>query len=246
LAFTYDNAGRVKTVDNANTPTVPNVVLTSSYDFAGRRTRLANTMPGAPASTPAAASAGFVSYAYDAAGRMTRIQDGTFVGGGDVLKKRVDFSYNKRDQFATIKRFTNTGAPTNPTWSLVTQASFTYTADTGFLWGLAHTGPTGAMQENFDNISHDKGGRITRVTTAPTGAGLASFVTTFDSTRPISSRRRAGWRASRTATTRPAIARRARAACKTARTAAATRPARRRTRTASPEDGKYARGRGKG
>jgi YD repeat-containing protein len=101
LAFTYDNAGRVKTVDNAGTPLVPNVVLTSSYDVAGRRTRLENRMPGAPASTPAAATAGFVSYAYDAAGRMTRIQDGTFVGGDDVLKKRVHFSYNKRDQFAT-------------------------------------------------------------------------------------------------------------------------------------------------
>jgi RHS repeat-associated protein len=177
LALAYDNAGRTTTVDNASTPNVPNVVLTSSYDVAGRRTRLANTMPGAPAGTPVAATAGFLSYAYDAAGRMTRIQDGTFSGGVDLFKKRVDFTYNQRDQYATIKRYQNTATGTNQVWSLVTQASMTYD-DLGRLRDLHHKGPTGATQDRFQ-ISYDPGDRITQVTTTPTGASLSPFTTTF-------------------------------------------------------------------
>jgi RHS repeat-associated protein len=39
-AFTYDEAGNVLTVDNDDTPGVPQVVLTSGYDGANRRTSL--------------------------------------------------------------------------------------------------------------------------------------------------------------------------------------------------------------
>jgi YD repeat-containing protein len=57
LAFSYDAAGRLATVNNAGTPQVPNVLLNYSHDAAGRLTRMTNTMPGAPGAPglPAAA-----------------------------------------------------------------------------------------------------------------------------------------------------------------------------------------------
>ncbi len=148
LAFSYDAAGRPASVDNAGTPQVPNVLLNYSHDAAGRRTRLTNTMPGAPAGLPAAATAGFVTYAHDNANRPTRIQDGTIsggslvngviVGGTDVVSKTVDFTYNRRDQFATISRYL--GTPEVAGAALVTQASFTYDA-AGRLTDILHSGP---------------------------------------------------------------------------------------------------------
>jgi YD repeat-containing protein len=44
FAYAYDNLGRVLTVDNDGTPNVLNVILTSAYDAASRRTSLAATV----------------------------------------------------------------------------------------------------------------------------------------------------------------------------------------------------------
>jgi hypothetical protein len=68
---------------------VPPVVLTNSYDSAGRRTRLDNTMTGAAATgLPLAATAGFLTYASDDADRVSRIQDGFVESGSDVVTGR--------------------------------------------------------------------------------------------------------------------------------------------------------------
>ncbi len=75
---------------------------------------------------------------------MTRIQDGTFVvppsGGSptDTISKQVDFTYNKRDQFATIQRYQNTGTATAPIMTAIAKSSFHYDA-AGRLIDLNHT-----------------------------------------------------------------------------------------------------------
>jgi len=182
----YDNASRLVTMDNAGTPLVPRVQLTYSYDTAGRRTRVDNSMPGsAGAGLPAAATAGFISYTHDAADRLTRIEDGTLVvppsGGSptDAVNKRVDFAYNKRDQVTEIQRLMIEASFA----SLVTTASLSYDA-MGRLVDLLHSGPPPSalssppLLDRFQ-LSYDPGSRITSVTTTPTGANLSAFTTTY-------------------------------------------------------------------
>jgi YD repeat-containing protein len=45
-AYTYDNADRLIEVDNLGTTGVPNIVLSSEYDTAGQRQRLADNLDG--------------------------------------------------------------------------------------------------------------------------------------------------------------------------------------------------------
>jgi YD repeat-containing protein len=168
-AFTYYATGWLKTVNNAGTPLVPQVLLTYSYDAAGRRTRLDNT--SGVTGLPAAVTAGFVKYDYDNADRVTRIQDGIVSAGSDAVRKQVDFTYNQRDQFSTIKRYLGAGT------TLVTQASFTYD-DIGRLTDLHHTRPAGTTLDRFQ-LTYDAGSRITSVVTTPTGAALTPFTTNF-------------------------------------------------------------------
>jgi RHS repeat-associated protein len=60
-SLSYDTAGRLITVDNANTPNAPHVLLTYTYDAADNRTGLTDNLNGS------------VSYTYDADHRLTNV-----------------------------------------------------------------------------------------------------------------------------------------------------------------------------
>ena len=103
--YTYDNLGRVLTVDNDDTPDVPRVVLTNAYDAAGNRTSLSATVD----STNDFQN----TYTYDSLNRLTRV-DQTGFGGNTVAEKRVDLAYNSLGQFTSIARYKDTdGGSTN-------------------------------------------------------------------------------------------------------------------------------------
>jgi len=125
-AVTYDNLGRVVTVDNNGTSGVPRVILTSAYDAAGTRSSLSASVAG---------TADFLNtYTHDALDRLTRV-DQTGQGGNSVAEKRVDLAYNAISAFTSIARYKDTdGGAGNE----VATAAYSY--DTlGRLTGLAYT-----------------------------------------------------------------------------------------------------------
>jgi YD repeat-containing protein len=99
-AYSYDNLGRVLSVDNNGTAGVPRVILTSQYDASGNRTSLAASVAG---------TADFQnSYTYDFLNRLTRVEQTQQSGGNSVHEKRVDFTYNAAGLFTQIARFKDT------------------------------------------------------------------------------------------------------------------------------------------
>ena len=124
--YTYDNLGRVLTVDNDGTPGVPNVILTSAYDANGNRTSLSAEIDS---------TGDFLNtYSYDALNRLTRVDQEGQTGGNTVNEKRVDFQYNALGQYTEIARFNDTaGGTANEI------ATSTYTYDTlGRITGLEY------------------------------------------------------------------------------------------------------------
>jgi RHS repeat-associated protein len=146
LAFSYDARDRVRTVDNADTPSVPNVVLTYSYDARGNVLSTGDAVSGSPA--------GLNSYAYDALDRMTQITQ----SGTGVAPKRVDFNYNPLGQFAGIDRFSDLAGT-----QAVVNSNFEY--DTlNRLTALTHSNPANPTPLNFFNFVYDSASRITSIT----------------------------------------------------------------------------------
>ena len=93
LAFTYDNRDRILTVDNADTPGVPNVQLTYAYDDVGNILSTTDTIDSSTGGTNA--------YSYDALNRLSTLTQ----SGNQVSDKRVDFTYNNLGQFSTMNRY---------------------------------------------------------------------------------------------------------------------------------------------
>lgn len=96
LAFAYNARGLLAWASTAGSPYQPAVTLASSgpagYDAAGHRTQLAATVAG---------NADFTTdYAYDDAGRLTRITQ----SDPGVAEKRIDFGYLK-DTLKTVTRY---------------------------------------------------------------------------------------------------------------------------------------------
>jgi RHS repeat-associated protein len=151
-AYTFDNLGRVLTVDNAGTSGVPNVVLTSAYDANSNRTSLSADI--------ASADDFQNSYTYDALNRLTRLDQGA-TGSASVAEKRVDFAYNAIGQFTSIARFNDLDGGSGDEL-----ATATYSYDTlGRLTDLAYkNGGTNLFtpyEWSFDNLS-----RITQFVSA--------------------------------------------------------------------------------
>ena len=126
-AISYDNLGRVLTVDNNGTSGVPRVILTSAYDVVGNRTSLSASVAGA---------ADFLNtYTHDALDRLTRVDQTGQTGGNTVSEKRVDLVYNALGQYTSIARYKDTDGGTA---NEVATAGYSY--DTlGRLTGLAYT-----------------------------------------------------------------------------------------------------------
>ncbi|GIW93883.1 MAG: hypothetical protein KatS3mg110_1924 [Pirellulaceae bacterium] len=122
----YDDLDRLVSIDNQGTPNIPRVVLNSSYDASGNRTRLAAVIDGTD---------DFVNdYTYDLLNRMTRVDQYGVAGGHAVAEKRVDMAYNSLGQFTQIVRYRAlSGTPSDEV------ATSVYTYDAAHrLVGLSH------------------------------------------------------------------------------------------------------------
>ncbi|GIW91674.1 MAG: hypothetical protein KatS3mg109_2106 [Pirellulaceae bacterium] len=122
----YDDLDRLVSIDNQGTPNIPRVVLNSSYDVSGNRTRLAAVIDGTD---------DFVNdYTYDHLNRMTRVDQYGVAGGHAVAEKRVDMAYNSLGQFTQIVRYSAlSGTPSDEV------ATSVYTYDAAHrLVGLSH------------------------------------------------------------------------------------------------------------
>lgn len=75
---------------------MPRVILTNAYDANSNRTSLTSTIAGTNDFKN--------TYTFDTLNRLTR-QDQTGNSGAVVAEKRIDFTYNKLNQFASITRY---------------------------------------------------------------------------------------------------------------------------------------------
>jgi RHS repeat-associated protein len=121
LAFTYDNRGRLKTVDNAGTTNTPNAVLAYNYDAAGNLLTLSDTIDGQADES--------ITYTLDA---LNRVIESTLAGAG-ISPERVDLTYNEVGQFSTIDRLADLAGT-----DLVVHSAYGYDA-LNRLSGLTHT-----------------------------------------------------------------------------------------------------------
>jgi RHS repeat-associated protein len=99
LAFTWDNMGRLLTVNNNGTPNTPNVSLSYQYDTIGRTTQLAATVNSV---------ADFVNqFGYDSAGRVSQVTqtDGDALNGDSITDKRVDLDYDASGRLTSLARY---------------------------------------------------------------------------------------------------------------------------------------------
>ena len=97
VTLSYDNLGRVTSALQDVAAMGFDVVLTSQYNDAGEREKLAATIDGVD---------DFVNdYQHDQLGRVTRIEQHDVAGGSTVSEKRVDLAYDATGQFDTITRY---------------------------------------------------------------------------------------------------------------------------------------------
>ncbi|MBW3540935.1 MAG: hypothetical protein KY476_11745 [Planctomycetes bacterium] len=166
-AYMYDALGRATSVDNFGTPGVPHVVLDSTYNALGNRTRLSATLDG---------TFDFQNdYTYDAAGRMTRIAqtDGDPAAGYTIADKRIDLRYSDAHELIQIDRYEDLDAI-----ALVAITSFAHDA-AGRLTDLTHTQRVTTLAD-YD-WTYDDAGRITSF--ASSADGTSSF--TYDTTAQL-------------------------------------------------------------
>lgn len=141
--FTYDELGRMETVDNVGTPGVPNVVLTYNYDAEGNIISVSDTIDGEAGATTA--------YNYDELDRVDRITQ----FGDNVAEKRVDFDFDAIGQYESITRYSDLSGT-----ELVAQSSYTYD-DAYRLTDLIHSNNTTEIA-NYD-LTYDAANRITQI-----------------------------------------------------------------------------------
>ncbi|MGH7193808.1 MAG: hypothetical protein ACREJM_09785, partial [Candidatus Saccharimonadales bacterium] len=170
-AFTQDNLGRTLTDDNAGTPNVPHVVLTSGYDPVGDRTSLSATING---------KADFLnSYSFDADQRLIDETQQGVQGGNGVDPKQVEFGYNALGQFTAVSRFNFVGI--GPMVDLATGV-FSYDA-ANRLTGLNYTYGGGAHSIDAYTWALNNADLVTSVNS--TADGTASYG--YDPTNQLTS-----------------------------------------------------------
>jgi YD repeat-containing protein len=151
--YSYDNLGRLLTVDNGGTPGVPQVVLNSTYDASGNRTSLSATI--------GSTQDFFNTYSYDLLNRLTQVQQAGVSGGNVVAEKRVDFTYHDDSRVHTIARYNDTTAG-----SAHEIATSTYSFDSlGRLSELSYKQGSTNLFTPY-SWTYDDVGRITQFSTA--------------------------------------------------------------------------------
>ncbi|WP_324282070.1 RHS repeat-associated core domain-containing protein [Cyanobacterium aponinum UTEX 3221] len=141
--YSYDEMGRMETVDNAGTPDVANVILTYDYDEKGNIISVIDTINGV--------ASGLTTYEYDKIDRLISLTQ----SGNGVEDKRVDFDYNGVSQYEKIDRFSDlTGN------NLVVSSSYDYDG-ANRLTNLTHN--NGTTDVAFYDLTYDTGSRITQI-----------------------------------------------------------------------------------
>ena len=142
--FTYDDLGRLLTVDNEGTPEVPNVVLTYTYDEEGNIIAVRDTIEGE--------AGGITTYEYDQLDRVTQIAQ----TGNSVAEKRVDFAYDAIGQYETMTRYSDLQGT-----NLVVESSYDYD-EANRLTELTHSNSSETVA--FYDFAYDAASRITQIT----------------------------------------------------------------------------------
>ncbi len=146
LAMAYDGRDRLISIDNALTPSAPNVLLTYQYDAASNLQSTMAAVAGAPFLTNA--------YGFDALNRVNRVAQ----SGPGVSEKRVDLTYNSLGQFASLHRFRDLSGA-----DLVAHTAFAYD-ERNRLTSLSHATAADEVLA-FENLTYDLADRITRILT---------------------------------------------------------------------------------
>ena len=144
FSYTYDQLGRMLTVDNAGTPGMPNVVLSYDYDSDGNLISVSETIDGV--------AGGVTAYNYDESDRLDSI---TQTGNG-VSDKRVDFDYDNIGQFSSIRRYSDLDGS-----QLVTESNYSYD-ELNRIDSLTHS--NGGSNLAFYEFEFDAAGRIRQIT----------------------------------------------------------------------------------
>jgi RHS repeat-associated protein len=109
LTYTYNARGLVTTVDNAGTPSTPDVLLIYTYDQAGNVLSTADAVNGV--------AEGLNSYTYNADNLETQ----AIQAGAALQTKRVDLAYNPLGVFTSIDRYSDAAGT-----QLVAGSTYTY------------------------------------------------------------------------------------------------------------------------
>ncbi|WP_425215201.1 hypothetical protein [Tumidithrix helvetica] len=150
-AFSYDGAGRQTIVDGTGTSGVPNVILTSTYDVAGNRISLTDTIAGVLKGTQ--------GFGYDALQRLTQVTQ----SGSGVSNKRVDLIYDAVGRMSGINRFASTDQSVP-----VVNSSLTFDLASK-LTALTHS--RNATTINSNGLTYDAAARVTQLTTVDGSSG---------------------------------------------------------------------------
>jgi RHS repeat-associated protein len=153
-SYGYDLAGRLQSVDNNGTPGVPRVLLTYGYDAFDNRTTLTDNLNGS------------ISYAYDAANRLTLAS----MTASAVQGPQVTLGYDAADRLTGITRSVPPGSAT------VTSVLGYDNADR--LTAITHS--AGASTLSSYSYSYDPASRLTSYT-GPEG----SLTYTYDPTNEL-------------------------------------------------------------
>jgi len=146
-AYTYDGQGNVASVDNAGTPGVPDVLLSSSYDASGNRSSLSATIAG---------TADFLnSYGYNTLSQLDLIDQQGQTGGNAVAPKSIYFGLDAIGDITEIDRANSVSAGPNQSGPAYSVLSYN---DQGQLTGIKHE----YMGASLDDLTYtfDPLGRV--------------------------------------------------------------------------------------
>ena len=161
-SYGYDAVNRLTSVDNKDTPVVPNILLNYTYDAADNLLKVTDTINNQLKGT--------TSYTYDALNRATSLTQ----SGNGVANKRVDMTYDAASQMTGLNRFTDLAG-----LNAVANTGYTYDAN-GRLTNLTH-------KKGNNNLAaysyvYDAVNRITQTTSVD---GTSSF--SYDATNQLTS-----------------------------------------------------------
>jgi RHS repeat-associated protein len=153
-AYGYDNAGRLTSVDNNGTPSVPRVVLSYGYDVFNNRTSLTDGLGGA------------LSYGYDGDNRLTSL--GLSLGG--AANSSLTLGYDAASRLSSVSRSVSSGGITvntsygydnaNRLTGITHSNGFTQATLSSFTYGFdaanrltSYSGPDGSLGYGYDNTN---------------------------------------------------------------------------------------------